>query len=193
MSWVAAVKEWNAGRESWSLPKKGTSEYEQVRKIQDRIKESAPAPAPKKAKESEEKAPRRSRKVVESEDTDRPKRAPAKPKDDKPPTEPTKPNDSKTRVSEPPSAGKRAENKVVIMDMDEYRRLTAPAPVKKDEGEPLKAKTKEDRAAARESKKQAKLELIETRSQLAKAKLEKNKDAIVGLSQKVKDLKISLL
>lgn len=193
MSWVAAVKEWNASRESWSLPKKGTSEYEQVKKIQDRIKESAPAPAAKKAAvaESDEKAPRRSRKV--SDDSDRPKRVKAKAKDEKPPTEPTKPNESKTRAVEEPVAGKRSENKVVIMDMDEYRRLTAPAPATKPAGEPLKVKTKEDRAAARESKKQAKLELIETRSQLAKAKLEKNKEAIDGLSQKVKDLKISLL
>jgi hypothetical protein len=52
MSWVAAVKEFNASRERWVLPRKGTPEYDEVKKIQDRMKESAP-PKPAKAPAAE--------------------------------------------------------------------------------------------------------------------------------------------
>ena len=192
MSWVAAVKEFNASREGWVLPRKGTPEYDEVKKIQDRMKESAPPkPAKAPAAEGAQKPPRRQLKA--SDEPERPKRAPAKPKAEKPPTEPSKPETSKTRIASKPAGDKRPEKNVMIMDKSEHNKLKAPAIPVKPSGEPLKAKSKEERAADRESKKQTKLQIIETRSELAKAKLEKNKEAVVGLSQKIKDLKISLL
>ena len=195
MSWVAAVKEFNASRERWVLPRKGTPEYDEVKKIQDRMKESAPPkPAKAPAAEGAQKPPRRQLKA--SDEPERPKRAPAKPKAEKPPkppTEPSKPETSKTRIASKPAGDKRPEKNVMIMDKSEHNKLKAPALAVKPSGEPLKAKSKEERVAARESKKQTKLQIIETRSELAKAKLEKNKEAVEGLSQKIKDLKISLL
>lgn len=192
MSWVAAVKEFNAGRGGWILPKKGSSEYDEVKKIQERLKADAPQAPPKKAKEGEEEKPKRERRAVTT-DEDRPKRV-ARPKKEKPPTEPTKPDQSKTRVVEKSDAGaKKVENSIVMMDMAEIRRMSAPAPAVKPSGEPLKAKSKDERVAEKEAKKAKKLELVEVRSQLAKAKIEKNREAVDELSKKVKDLKIALL
>ena len=35
--WITALKTWNSGREKWCVPKKGTPEYDEVRKIMDEM------------------------------------------------------------------------------------------------------------------------------------------------------------
>lgn len=37
--WITALKKWNASRsnEKWCVPKKGTAEYQEVRKIMDEM------------------------------------------------------------------------------------------------------------------------------------------------------------
>jgi hypothetical protein len=192
MSWVAAVKEWNAGRGSWSLPKKDTTEYDEVRKIQARIKESAAAAPKNEIVEDKPKAERKVRKQISSDEKRVQRAAPKKAPEEA--TEPTKPDESKTRIVSKSAVARS------IVDVDERRRsaevsAAAPAlkPKTKPAGEPLKAKSKEDRAAEKEKKKSVKVEIIDTRGQLAKAKLEKNAEAVSSLSQKIKELKISLL
>ena len=32
-AWIDALKKWNAGRDRWTIPRKGTDEYEEVRKL----------------------------------------------------------------------------------------------------------------------------------------------------------------
>ncbi len=47
--WIAALSRWNAGKDVWCTPRKGTPEYAQVRAIQDRMTRNAPPPRPKSA------------------------------------------------------------------------------------------------------------------------------------------------
>jgi hypothetical protein len=47
MSWVSALKEWNSGKGTWCIPKKGTTEHGEVLAIIARMKgDRAPAPEP---------------------------------------------------------------------------------------------------------------------------------------------------
>lgn len=39
-SWIEALKKWNQGRERYCVPRKGTPEYQEVRKIMDEMKNS---------------------------------------------------------------------------------------------------------------------------------------------------------
>lgn len=53
MSWVSALKEWNAGKGTWCIPKKGTDAHAEVLAIIQRQKTTpppAPPPAPAKRK-----------------------------------------------------------------------------------------------------------------------------------------------
>jgi hypothetical protein len=43
MTWIAALKKWNSGKKTWCIPKKGSSEYDEVIKLMG-------APKTKKAK-----------------------------------------------------------------------------------------------------------------------------------------------
>lgn len=54
MSWVSALKEWNSGKETWCIPKKGTDAHAEVLAIIQRRKAQtqappAPPPAPRPA------------------------------------------------------------------------------------------------------------------------------------------------
>lgn len=52
MSWVSALKEWNTGKGTWCIPKKGTTEHGEVLAIIERKKRAAsPASVPQKTKE----------------------------------------------------------------------------------------------------------------------------------------------
>jgi len=35
--WITALKKWNEGNEKWCVPRKGTPEYNEVRKIMDEM------------------------------------------------------------------------------------------------------------------------------------------------------------
>jgi hypothetical protein len=190
MSWIAAVKEWNESRGSWSLPKKGSPEYDEVRKIQERIK-SKPAVS-EEAEVAKVEKPKRQRNVAEPSLDVRNKRKTKPTEESAGPTAPTKPQPEKKQDVEKSVKAKKDESNVIVMDMDEYRRLTK-APVVKSAKEPLKPTTSEDKAKAKEDKKSKKLELIEVRSQLAKAKVEKNKELVDELNKKVKEIKIALI
>lgn len=41
MSWVSALKEWNTGKGTWCIPKKGTTEHGEVLAIIERKKRAA--------------------------------------------------------------------------------------------------------------------------------------------------------
>lgn len=55
MSWVSALKEWNSGKGTWCIPKKGTTEHGEVLAIIERTRGSTPAPS---------QQPRRSNRVM---------------------------------------------------------------------------------------------------------------------------------
>ena len=38
VSWIDALKKWNEGREKWSIPRKGTPEYDEVMKMMGKPK-----------------------------------------------------------------------------------------------------------------------------------------------------------
>jgi hypothetical protein len=179
MSWIQAVKEFNKDKGTWTLPKKNTPEYESVKKIQERIladkagSEPVPEPAP---------APPKKEKVVKT---------PAKPvkdaKPERPRSEPVKETPPPTTVVH--SGPRKPYENVVVLDLDEYRRLSAAPTIHKPAAEALPVRTKEEKAAEKEKKKALKLEMIQVRSELAKAKVEKNKGIVEELSKKLKELK----
>jgi hypothetical protein len=192
MSWISAVKEWNAGRDKWSLPKKDTPEYAEVKKIQDKLKASGAKAAPAKNEIVEEKPARKPRKT--SDETKEPKVARRKTAEKAPeaaPTKPAAPEESKTRIVSKAAAQRS------LVDVTEKRAAakveSAPAPKVKSSNEPLKPKTKEDREAEKQHKKETKLKIIEKRGELAKAKLERNTESVANLSKEIKELKIALL
>ena len=46
MSWIDALKQWNAGKTAWCNPRKGTAEYNQVLKIRQGSEPAEPVPEP---------------------------------------------------------------------------------------------------------------------------------------------------
>ena len=38
MKWLEALKEWNKKQDKWKIPKKGTKQYDQVKKLMDKGK-----------------------------------------------------------------------------------------------------------------------------------------------------------
>ena len=38
--WILALKKWNSGKDKYCIPKKGTPQYDEVRKIMDEMKNS---------------------------------------------------------------------------------------------------------------------------------------------------------
>jgi hypothetical protein len=38
MSWIAALKKWNEGKDKWTIPRKGTAEHAQVIRIMEKMK-----------------------------------------------------------------------------------------------------------------------------------------------------------
>jgi hypothetical protein len=37
MNWIEALQTWNSGNTKWSIPKKGSAEYNEVKKIQQKV------------------------------------------------------------------------------------------------------------------------------------------------------------
>jgi len=181
MSWLQAVKEFNKDKGSWSLPKKNTPEYESVKKIQERILAdkgaSTPVPEASPALPVKEKAVKAPAKAVKDAKPPRPKADPDAPKVVPVPTSVTH------------TGPRKPYENVVVLDLDEYRRLSAPLTAQKPAADPLPVRTKEEKAAEKEKKKALKLEIIQVRSDLAKAKVEKNKGVADELFKKLKELK----
>lgn len=50
MSWILAVKQWNAGKDAWCIPRKGSPAYHEVKAIMDGSKSKAPTSALKEKK-----------------------------------------------------------------------------------------------------------------------------------------------
>ena len=48
-SWIAALSRWNAGKDVWCTPRKGTQNYAQVKAIQSSMMRKGPPPRPKSA------------------------------------------------------------------------------------------------------------------------------------------------
>ena len=188
MSWVSAIKEWNAGRDKWSLPKKDTPEYTEVKKIQDRLKASKADSKPEPKNEIVEEKSKPVRKSLAA------KKEPKHPRREKqeketPETKPVPVDESKTRTVSKTSTIR------TIVDLSAPKPVATPIPIapKKESAEPLKAKSKDEKQELKDKKKQTKLQIIEKRGELAKAKLEKNMDSVAELTKHIKDLKISLL
>lgn len=70
MSWILAVKEWNArtGSDKYCVPKKGSAEYDAVKRIMETMK-TGKGKVAEKVKTMEEKKPVVKRKLIKKKDT----------------------------------------------------------------------------------------------------------------------------
>src|SRR6056300_1924754 len=58
-SWILALEEWNKSHKTgcFLMPKKGTQQYAEIKKIQEKLDSKTPAPAPKRNIKFIKKAP----------------------------------------------------------------------------------------------------------------------------------------
>lgn len=187
MSWIAAVKEWNATREAWSVPKKGTAEYDAVRQIQTKLAASAPKPA-------EEAAPRAAR-VARPKKEDTGSLVPAAVEIRPEPSKPRGPGRRKVETKDVPmlaheQAAAPAKRRVVMLDEDEYERLVKPAaPVTTAPAPERKALSVAEHQSARQQKRDNKLKVAELRFKAAQAKINGNREEANRLTMEMQALK----